>query len=43
MPGETASMQRSIESVLAAPGVYEVRYTREDGTDAGVRLTVRPG
>lgn len=43
MSGETATMERSLESTLEAPGVYEIRYTRDDGTDAGVRVSVRPG
>lgn len=29
------------ESLFEAPGEYEIRYQREDGTDAGVRVVVR--
>jgi len=41
-PQETVSTERSIESLLEAPGVYEIRFAREDVADAGVRITVRP-
>lgn len=41
-PGDAASMERALgESLFEAPGYYEIRYRREDGTDAGVTVTVR--